>query len=268
MPSSGTSTPGRVVAWFRRRGIRWGRRGWSLPLSWRAGGHQCCVLSTAASRLRKGIAQKLRGGRFEGDRALRPPGTDSKSRGDVDRLGLDDLLGMGETEPIAGHRIEFSPLRPGGFRSSLSALIDADDQTSVDKLMVDRGRLRLLNNTGSLENTSRRTTFCIVLLQAIVGTTRRPCTSMRCMSGRCPTRLKEAKNVGSRQKRPSASFGNSLDPEPGSHQSSGKRTVSTVEGRTSRCARNRRQYSKSCPSTGEAPEDERVSVAAELLDEP
>jgi hypothetical protein len=65
--------------------------------------------------------------------------------------GLDDLLGMGETEPIAGQRIELSPLKPGGFRTCFSALIDAEDRASVDRLHVNFGRLRLLNSDGSFE---------------------------------------------------------------------------------------------------------------------
>ena len=55
--------------------------------------------------------------------------------------GLNKLLGMGETEPIAGHRIELSPVKPGGFRTCFSALIDGDEDLSVPRLRVDSGRL-------------------------------------------------------------------------------------------------------------------------------
>ena len=55
--------------------------------------------------------------------------------------GLNKLLGMGETEPIAGHRIELSPVKPGGFRTCFSALIDRDKDLSMPTLRVDGGRL-------------------------------------------------------------------------------------------------------------------------------
>jgi hypothetical protein len=63
--------------------------------------------------------------------------------------GVNDLLGMGETEPIAGHRIELSPLKSGGFCTCFSALIDAKNKVPTDELVVDYGRLKLLNSAGS-----------------------------------------------------------------------------------------------------------------------
>jgi hypothetical protein len=62
--------------------------------------------------------------------------------------GLNKLLGMGETEPIAGHRIELSPVRPGGFRTCFSALIDGDADLSVPRLRVDGGRLLTVTDGG------------------------------------------------------------------------------------------------------------------------
>jgi hypothetical protein len=58
--------------------------------------------------------------------------------------GLEVLLSLGETEPIAGHRIELSPLRRGGFRSLFSALINTDN-VAIDTLRVEDGRLGIVS---------------------------------------------------------------------------------------------------------------------------
>lgn len=60
--------------------------------------------------------------------------------------GLDKLVGMGETEPIAGHRIELSPLKPDGFRTCFAALIDGQPSRPSEKRRVDRGRLETLKD--------------------------------------------------------------------------------------------------------------------------
>ena len=65
--------------------------------------------------------------------------------------GLDDLLGMGETEPIAGHRIELSPLGPGGFRTCYSALIEGHDSPSLPSMRVEGGRLKTSNESSTPE---------------------------------------------------------------------------------------------------------------------
>jgi hypothetical protein len=65
--------------------------------------------------------------------------------------GVDDLLGMGQTVPIAGHRIELSPLKPGGFRTCFSALTDVANKVPIDRLKVDCGRLKVLNSDGSFQ---------------------------------------------------------------------------------------------------------------------
>ncbi len=65
--------------------------------------------------------------------------------------GLDDLLGMSETEPIAGHRIELGPSKPAGFRTCFSALIDGNQTPVVDHLRVEGGRLRISTGAGESE---------------------------------------------------------------------------------------------------------------------
>jgi hypothetical protein len=57
--------------------------------------------------------------------------------------GLNDLVGMGETEPIAGHRIELGPLKPAGFKTCYSALIEANSTRQKERLLVDAGRLKI-----------------------------------------------------------------------------------------------------------------------------
>ena len=65
--------------------------------------------------------------------------------------GLDDLLGMGETEPIAGHRIELSHLSSGGFRTCYSVLFQGDARPSLSILRVEGGRLMASNGGGAPE---------------------------------------------------------------------------------------------------------------------
>jgi hypothetical protein len=64
--------------------------------------------------------------------------------------GVNRLVGMGETEPIAGHRLELSPMKSGGFRTAFSALIGADEQPAVQRLRVAGGRLRVIGSSGEL----------------------------------------------------------------------------------------------------------------------
>ncbi len=68
--------------------------------------------------------------------------------------GLNGLVGMGDTEPIAGHRIELGPLKPAGFKTCYSALIEADPNRSCEKLMVDAGRLKISSGPSSEKYTS------------------------------------------------------------------------------------------------------------------
>lgn len=53
--------------------------------------------------------------------------------------GLETLLGMGATQAVAAHRIEFDPLI-GGVRSSYSALVGGEN-VDVSTLCVENGRL-------------------------------------------------------------------------------------------------------------------------------
>jgi hypothetical protein len=59
--------------------------------------------------------------------------------------GLQEVCGMGRAEPIAGHRIELSPIKPAGFRTSFSALIDNTTEVPTQRLRVIAGRLHLSN---------------------------------------------------------------------------------------------------------------------------
>lgn len=65
--------------------------------------------------------------------------------------GLDDLLGMGETEPIAGHRIELGPTKPAGFRTCFSALIHGNENLKTQDLRVKSGRLVVSPDMGPSE---------------------------------------------------------------------------------------------------------------------
>lgn len=62
--------------------------------------------------------------------------------------GLDKLVGMGETEAIAAHRTELSPLKPDGFRTCFVALIDGQASGPSEKRRVDCGRLETFKDGG------------------------------------------------------------------------------------------------------------------------
>ena len=64
--------------------------------------------------------------------------------------GLETFLGLGETEPLAGHRIELSSLKPSGFRTSFSALIAGASGLDIRNLRVVEGRLRVAADDGEL----------------------------------------------------------------------------------------------------------------------
>lgn len=55
--------------------------------------------------------------------------------------GVESLMGMGETEPVAGHRVELDGERLQGLRSASTVLISANDQ-ELNNLWVESGRLR------------------------------------------------------------------------------------------------------------------------------
>lgn len=61
--------------------------------------------------------------------------------------GLEALLGMGATVPIAGHRIEYDTMIQGGLRSWYAALIDAP-RVDPKALCVEHGRLMHTNGEG------------------------------------------------------------------------------------------------------------------------
>jgi hypothetical protein len=56
--------------------------------------------------------------------------------------GLETVIGLGETEPVMGHRFTISPVGPGGLRTFYAALI-GDQAPPRDLLSVDHGRLRV-----------------------------------------------------------------------------------------------------------------------------
>ncbi|MDB5378378.1 MAG: hypothetical protein JWR00_2824 [Rubritepida sp.] len=61
--------------------------------------------------------------------------------------GLEALLGLGATVPVAGHRIEYDTMMQGGLRSWYAALIDAP-HVDTKSLRVDRGRLTRAEGDG------------------------------------------------------------------------------------------------------------------------
>ncbi|QOZ23120.1 hypothetical protein [Bradyrhizobium sp. CCBAU 51753] len=55
--------------------------------------------------------------------------------------GVESLLGLGDTEPVMGHRFTMSPVGPGGMKSFYAALVPS--KSTTDDLSVDSGRLRI-----------------------------------------------------------------------------------------------------------------------------
>jgi hypothetical protein len=180
--------------------------------------------------------------------------------------GLNDLLGMGETEPIAGHRIELSPLKPGGFRTCFSALIDAQDRASMDRLHVDNGRLRLLRSDGS----SAKYEDANYILYSIEARDRRDDETSLAFYSLYERALSDAAQGGTeRWKSAKATFSElwqQMILSPDLTKSQAKELLEQwktelLDAHETGC------NTKTMSSDGDALESERVAIAAELLDE-
>lgn len=80
--------------------------------------------------------------------------------------GIESLFGMGDTQPLIGHRWEYNAGTTQWMQPGYSALIDADvDTLAAARLKVQRGRL--MDGTTSAQQSYRSANYVLYSLQAL-----------------------------------------------------------------------------------------------------